>query len=394
MSKYAQARMMETAPTENTSVENMPIESRAATVRDDGGYFERRLGLSLARLLAPLDGPQPTGVPVRGSMAFRMIQQLRQSDDTTLPMGAWATELRRADWPKVSRLAAGTLDTVSKDLQLGAWLLEAELQQCGYAALAPCFTLLHSLCDEWWESLYPRDEDDGFDARCNIVRWINEKLPNTIALLSLMEDDGHVASWSQWELAHYHERLRAVNGDLPDEAREAASLQDLHELLARVDAEALRERHMAIGDGRAAIAAFELALRERLGADTPSLGKLDELLVRVEALLYGELIRRGPAALPPAASIAGDDADENTDQGEGEPRSMADMLGEREHAYQVLAEIGEYLMQAEPHSPVPYLIRRAVAWGGLNAAELYREVFQKGGGRIDVFDLLGEQTDA
>jgi type VI secretion system protein ImpA len=50
-------------------------------------------------------------------------------------------------------------------------------------------------------------------------------------------------------------------------------------------------------------------------------------------------------------------------------------------------------MQVEPHSPVPYLIRRAVAWGQLNAAELYQEVFQKSGGRIDVFDLLADNAD-
>jgi type VI secretion system ImpA family protein len=381
MSQYAQARTIVAVP---------PAPEAAATVCGDGGYFERRLGLSLARLLAPLDGPQPTGVPARGSMTFRMIQQLRQSDDTSLPMGAWATEPRRANWPKVSQLAANMLDTVGKDLQLGAWLLEAELHQCGYAALAPCFTLLRGLCDEWWESLYPHDDGEGYDARCNIVRWVNEKLLNTIALLPLVEDDDHVASWSQWELAHYHERLRAVNGDLPDEARDTASLEDLQGLLAQAGAAALHERHAAVGDGRAAIAAFEQTLRQRLGAETPPLSKLDELLARIEALLRGELTRRGPAALPSAAS--GNDADEDTEE-EGEPRSVSDSPGERERAYQMLAEIGEYLMQVEPHSPVPYLIRRAVAWGDLNAAELYREVFQKGGGRVDIFELPGDDAD-
>jgi predicted component of type VI protein secretion system len=50
-------------------------------------------------------------------------------------------------------------------------------------------------------------------------------------------------------------------------------------------------------------------------------------------------------------------------------------------------------MQVEPHSPVPYLIHRAVAWGDLNAAELYREVFQKGGGRVDIFELPGDDAD-
>ncbi|MGO4703003.1 type VI secretion system protein TssA [Dyella sp. 2RAB6] len=386
MSQYAQARSKDVA-----SDEAMP--EAAAMGRDDGGYFEHRLGLSLARLLAPLDGAQPAGASARGSMGFRMIQQLRQSDDASLPMGAWATEPRRANWPKVSQLAAGMLDTVGKDLQLAAWMLEAELHEGGYAALMPCFALLRGLCEDWWDSLHPRGDGDGYDARCNIVRWINEKLLNTIALLPLVEDDEHVASWSQWELAHYHERMRAVNGNLPDEAQDAATLDDLHGVLARMDAVDLRERHAELGDGRAAIAAFEHVLREQLGPETPPLGRLDEFLARIEALLRGELTRRGPAALPPVAPLDFDQEAGEEDEG-SEPRAAHDLFGERERAYQVLAQIGEYLMQVEPHSPVPYLIRRAVAWGGLNAAELYREVFQKGGGRIEIFELLGGEAES
>lgn len=387
MNQQAQARTMDAA-----------AETGERPACDDGGYFERRLGLSLARLLAPLEGPAPAGAPARRNMGFRMIQQLRQSDDTTLPQGAWATELRRANWPKVSQLSAGMLDTVGKDLQLGAWLLEAELQQCGYVALAPCFVLLRGLCETWWDALHPLADEDGYDARANIVRWINDKLLNAISLLPLVEDDDHAASWSDWELAHYHERLRAVNGHLPDEAQEAASLDDLHGLLARMGVSSLRERHAVLGDGRAALAAFDHALRERMGPETPSLGRLDDLLARIEALLRGELTRRGPVALPPVTAQAHDDAgvemDEDDGGGEAPPRGMAEVLGERERAYQMLAEIGDYLMQVEPHSPVPYLIQRAVAWGGLNAAELYREVFQKGGGRIEIFELLGGEADA
>jgi len=380
MSQYAQAIDMKDAPAD------------ASLGCDDGGYFARRLGLSLQRLLAPLDGPQPAGVAARGSMSFRMIQQLRQSDDASLPMGAWAVEPRRANWPKVSQLAAGMLDTVGKDLQLAAWMLEAELQQNGYVALLPCFTLLRGLCEAWWDELHPRNEGDGYDARCNIVRWINEKLLNTVALLPLVEDDEHVASWSQWELAHYHERMRAVNGSVPEEAQDAATLEDLQSLLTRMGVADLRERHAVLGDGRAAIAAFEQALRERLGPETPSLGRLDELLARIEALLRGELARRGPAALPPVAERHDQAVEENEDDDGG--HASGNPFDERERAYEVLAQIGEYLMQVEPHSPVPYLIRRAVAWGGLNAAELYREVFQKGGGKLDIFEMLGDETGA
>jgi type VI secretion system protein ImpA len=380
----------------------MPTASDdTAVLPDDGGYFHRYHGIPLARLLAPLEGTFPTGLPMRGTMSYRMVEQARHSDDATLPMGSWAVELKRANWPKTSALIVNALDGVGKDLQFASWLFEAELNQRGFAAIAPCFILLRGLCETWWNELHPQGDNGDFDARCNIVRWLNEKLLTTLSLLPLVDDGDRAASWSHWELAHYYERLRAVHGDLPEEARDAATLDDLHGLLAASNAEALRERYAELQQGREAIAAFERFLRRQLGHDAPSLNKLDDMLAKVQAPLRGEMARRGEgmervsAAAP--AHAAGIDESVNDDVEEvddtAEANSLAQLLGDREHAYRVLAEISDYLMQVEPHSPVPYLIRRAVAWGQLNAVELYQEVFQKSGGRIDVFDLLAHDAD-
>jgi type VI secretion system protein ImpA len=46
----------------------------------------------------------------------------------------------------------------------------------------------------------------------------------------------------------------------------------------------------------------------------------------------------------------------------------------REDAYTRLAEISEFLSQLEPHSPVPYLLQRAIAWGSMNLSELLPEL--------------------
>jgi type VI secretion system protein ImpA len=369
---------------------------------DDGGYFQSHHGVPLARLLAPLEGTFPTGLPMRGTMSYRMVEQARHSDDATLPMGSWAVELKRANWPKTSSLIVNAFDSVGKDLQFASWLFEAELNQRGFAAIAPCFILLRGLCETWWSELHPQGDNGDFDARCNIVRWLNEKLLTTLSLLPLVDDGDRAASWSHWELAHYYERLRAVHGDLPEEARDAATLDDLHELLAASNLEALRKRHAELQQGREAIAAFERFLRERLGQDAPSLNKLDDMLAKVQAPLRGEMARRGeglervPAAAVTHATGVDESVDEDIEQAGDTAEttnSLAQLLGDREHAYRVLAEISDYLMQVEPHSPVPYLIRRAVVWGQLNAAELYQEVFQKSGGRIDVFDLLAHEAD-
>ena len=48
-----------------------------------------------------------------------------------------------------------------------------------------------------------------------------------------------------------------------------------------------------------------------------------------------------------------------------------------------------FLIRIDPHSPVPYLLRRAVAWGRLNTAELYQQLFIENNGQINLFELLG-----
>ena len=377
--------------------EPAPAVATAAPASFENGYFERHLGVSMAQLLAPLEGPHPAGLPVRGTMMYRMVEQTRRSDDASLPMGPWAVEPKRANWPKVSSLIAGLLAETAKDLQLASWLLEAEIHQRGFAAIAPCIGLMHGLCERWWIELHPQDADGDFESRANIVRWADEKLLATVSLVPLAAHGERSASWTHWELAHHYERIRAAKGELPEEAQTAPSLADLHALLAAMPIDALRLRHDELAVARAAIAAFEESLRRHFVEEAPALGRLDALLARAQAPLRGEIARRGEPLQRPAPvqseSLQTDvlDPDANEESDDDGPH---DVLAERERAYRMLSEIADFLAQTEPHSPVPYLLRRAVAWGGLNTAELYGELFMKAKGQIDLFELLGLTTTA
>src|SRR6185437_9090028 len=64
-------------------------------------------------------------------------------------------------------------------------------------------------------------------------------------------------------------------------------------------------------------------------------------------------------------------------------------IADRNHAYRLLDEIAQYLAKAEPHSPTPYLLRRAVAWGGMPLPELMREVVSQEGDLNRYFAMLG-----
>ena len=61
----------------------------------------------------------------------------------------------------------------------------------------------------------------------------------------------------------------------------------------------------------------------------------------------------------------------------------------RAQAYQMLAEAADYLMKTEPHSPAPYLVRRAVAWGGMTLGELLQQVLRNPSELGELNRLLG-----
>ena len=61
----------------------------------------------------------------------------------------------------------------------------------------------------------------------------------------------------------------------------------------------------------------------------------------------------------------------------------------REEAYRQLLVIASYLARTEPHSPVPYLIRRGVEWGNKPLNELLGELISADAESRRVWTLLG-----
>lgn len=53
-------------------------------------------------------------------------------------------------------------------------------------------------------------------------------------------------------------------------------------------------------------------------------------------------------------------------------------VSNRHDALVAIAKLAKYFRKSEPHSPICLLLDRAVRWGNLNAAELYREILSDG----------------
>lgn len=347
-------------------------------------YFQTTVGLTLEALLAPVSDAAPEGLPAAEDESYRRIRHEREEEDASLPLGAWERELKRANWIAASELSATAMAARSKDLQLAAWLFEALIARSGFQALAPCLGLIDALFVRYGAKLHPQNSEH----RINLLVWIGQKLLPPLRRVAITATgSGHDYAWNDWEQAQRNEQLRATLGKQREAEIEGATLGDVGAALACTSNERIVFLQTCLSDGLAALQNLECTLDAQFGEEAPGLSAMRNLLERIEVVLVAEARRRGMSAPTVADS---DDAVPDTDSN-GHVRVDETAVGslDRREVYAALADIAHALETIEPHSPVPYLIRRAVAWGGLNTAQLYSEVFVRCGGQINIFELLG-----
>ena len=371
---------LECAEQDPTMEPNMEAELEIAN-----HYFQAAYGLSMEQLLSPIeDAPDSSGENLRGHSSFRHIEEARKSDDSSLPLGPWERELKRADWPQVGKLSAQSLSQHSKDLQLAAWVLESGLHCYGLAALAPGLTLLRALSERYWKNIYPGDAGEDLDYRTNLFRWVDNKFPDLLALIPLTGaglEDGEL-NLGDWRRAN-----------LPDEEgrHDPAKQEAFLAVLAGTPTHALAEQDLQLRAGRIAIEGLDQCLDQLCGTESPGFSGFKAILNEIEGLVGMELEQRGhtydmqDTAEPDPEHPAVSAEETHVVSGGG--------IARRQEAYAMLARAADYLMQTDPHSPVPYLIKQAIAWGQMDTRALYQELFLDHGGQINVFHLLGLDTE-
>jgi type VI secretion system protein ImpA len=366
------------------------------------------LGVALSALLAPIDPGAPGGASARSSGVYNTIAQARRADDASLPMGPWQHELKRADWDRVSQVAVHALANQGKDLQVAAWLLEAQINKNGFAGIAASLHVMQQLCDCYWDELHPLADEVGLAHRANIFQWMNEKLLPALRQVPLAGvAPAPQYSFADWERARRHEQLR--DSDKDEDADGPTSADLTAAIAATPTAQYVTIAH-DLDAALLATAELMATITPRLGDQTPSLSAFSGLLDQMRGLVLSELHQRGvrPAALasmePAPASEPGSSGSSDAPSSppyfapgqqhvaEEPPKFEPHGIRDREHAFAQLEEAADYLMRVEPHSPVPYLVRRATAWGNLNASQLYQELFLRLGGQLNIFDIMGLET--
>jgi type VI secretion system protein ImpA len=396
----------------------------------DPNAFSAMCDVDLDALLTPISVGGGAGMSLRSDPIYQQIRDARRQDDPTLPMGEWERPLIRADWKLVASLSSDALRTRSKDFQLAAWLCEAWTHLYRVDGFVAGTQLLIGLAERYWDVAYPLIDDGDSDARVAPFVWLNHTLALVLSLhvplIVIEERDPPEVSLDEFQ------RTVGSSG-AQDNSAQTRELIDKHAMKSGNLASLafLQERLGVAGD---AWQTLSLLVDLQLDADAPSLAAVGDALARLSRAATSLI---GEHSVPVAQNAGDELADASVHEGRLDPdvamrksgsagsfddaqrhsllssessetslttagrlpmteiaaggavTSLTGLIADRAHAYRLLGELATYLARHEPHSPTPYLLKRAVSWGQMPLPDLMREIMQQEGDLTRYLALLG-----
>ncbi len=361
--------------------------------------------LDIEQILTPIEGDNPAGIDLREDVsptsdyykvkdarsAARAAERSLEADDEpgSLP----------EEWRTILQTAPDLIQNKSKDLEITSWLIEALLRGHGYAGLRDGFLLAAGIVENFWEQLYPLEDEDGVETKVAPVSGLNgEGADGTLIqpIRKVLITDGSGAGpFAAW---HY------------DQAMELAKIADEAKKQARIDAGIVQmsdfEKSVAessaayyvtlISDLEECLEAFSklcALFDEKCGQDAPSSSNIRNTIGAV--LDTVKFVSRDKiAAEAPDEAVEGemDGADGN---GAAAPAAgavqVSAQIASREDAFRQLAKVADFFRKTEPHSPISYTLDDVVRRGRLSLPELLAELIQDRSSRQDFLARAGIQ---
>ena len=352
----------------------------------------------LDALLTPISAEQAAGESLRYDETYDLIKEARREDDPNLPQGIYVTELKRADWALVEKLCTEALSTRSKDLQLAAWLMEAWIHRYGYTGAREGLILVRGLIEGFWEHLYPLIEDGDLATRLVPIEWIDAKLSITLKQLPITQPDvGDLKAYSfadrEWASQQAPQTAQRQDASDPDRLTHARFLNSM----TMTATPYFRKLYSITGEVHEEALALEEVLAEQCGEPMDLLYTFRGVLQDVRAYAKQVLDERDEQAPVPSKETTFEDMptlEAGDESGQpGQPARAGGPIRSRADAYRMLLEAADYLAKTEPHSPTPYLVRRAVSWGGMTLIEVMQELVKSQGDLMEIYELLGVREE-
>jgi type VI secretion system protein ImpA len=345
--------------------------------------------VDLDLLLQPISEENPSGESLRYSGLYDEITEARRADDN-LNQGEWQTEVKLADYRRVIDLAVPALATQAKDLQIAAWLSESLVKQYGFAGLRDGLKLAAGFQEKFWETLHPEIDEGDMEGRANAVSWIDTQVG--LAIKSVPFTGGEGYSFFDWEDSRRFDIPENVETLPSEDQKKYNDLKAQAEKQNRVTGELWKKEKAAtrraqteevnylLDECWAAFNDLNKVVEEKFDRNQmPGLGglkkALDDIHTQVKKILEEKRIEEPDPVEEEEAEGEGGEATNGASGGAGKA-SGSGAIVTRKDALRRLAEIADYFQRTEPHSPVSYLVQRAVKWGNMPLENWLQDVIK------------------
>lgn len=352
------------------------------------------MAIDITALLQPLSESAPCGKDVSFSEVYDRIREERRADDPSLSQGEWKTDLKTANWRSVVELSNQVLTRQSKDLQAAVWLGEALIARHGIAGAADACDLLDGLLEHFWDGLYPLAEGDDLEERASRLAWFNQYA--TLALRKAPLTSGEpTMSLNNWQTSREVDNLARQNRDAWQAARDEGKPdgETFDRLMLASDRSAIATTIDAIEQAQSAQQRLSTRVDALFGRQAPSLSGIAQTLEQARQVMARAAQSLGLEPSPTSAPSDQPNADtlSTSQPATSYPPAPAPVCtfapqspAKKQDALRQLQEIAEFFRRNEPHSPVAYLLDRAVAWADMPLDQWLGEVIDDDGmlGRI------------
>lgn len=321
--------------------------------------------LDFPTLLQPIPGDDPAGSALPFALRDQLDTKRKEidpadfaSDDLTRP-----AQPIKADWSGIVQLTQDSLIRTSKSLALASRLTEALTKLHGFAGVRDGFRLLRLLVEQCWDRLTPLlSDEDALEVRAGQLSWLGDndrgaRFPSTLRLLPLVSSDKGEFNWMSWR----------QSGD----GRDTAAWDAFESAIQVTPMERCQTLADEVDESAKELEQLESCLAAKMGETVPALGDLRGAVEDCRQLTRQILQRKAPS--PPEKPISSG-APPDTASSQTPPSAATAGLSSRGEVYRLLREAADRLQQMEPHSPIPYLIRRAVTLGALPFPALIKEL--------------------
>jgi type VI secretion system protein ImpA len=333
-------------------------------------------------LLNPIAGDIPSGANLRYEKVYDQIKEARTEDDESIPSGAWARTIKRADFNLVIKLAGEALANKSKDLQLAAWLTEAHVRKEGIGLIQPCLKLFQDLQEQFWDTLHPEIEDGDVGMRAMPIEWAANRVAAILREAPITRDGLNYYQYKESRSVGYE--AEAQYSDTKAQQREQAIAdgkptgEDFDKSVNATPKAWYVQMEASFHSSLETLEELQVYCEEKYGDDGPGFSKLRTALEEVGQVASGllnEKRKTEPDAPPP---------DEEAEEQEPEPEAIAEadvpveaapaarakpsksMSAEpvdKDDAFARVQACAKFLQMDNPASPVPYLLQAALRFG-------------------------------